>query len=221
MWIPPGGLSFRSDYFQRPNANPIGPPYSAIYNKNSIVIVSDIAQGFNPPNVMSALDTTYPYLPAQFAQCTLSGTPINGSTIYLYLRVSNPTSANVAGMLLNVFQGSTTAKIVSDFQFNAVATFTLNSVPAAGDVYTFWVIGQTYYVAQNGAIVCTYYDTTALYASGTVGFGGYYPTTTTDITFSNFTSGDFRIIEVARPQATLRRRGTGGTDWWLNLPEWF
>jgi hypothetical protein len=67
--------------------------------------------------------------------------------------------------------GTTTAQLGywSAGSYTTLYSFTLNTTPAVGDVYTLGVSGNVLTAYQNGAIVGTAYSTQ--YSSGYPGFG--------------------------------------------------
>lgn len=164
-----------SDPFNRANANPIGGIYNGVLSGNAFAVQlsSNVAEATSASNLNVGIDITNTYTNDQWSKVVVGAIAAGGviSAIVRTTAWASPGAWNYAAFAAT--QGTTAAHLfitVGGIQTAAV-NITLNTNPAANDIYYLTVQGQVYTCYQNGAQVEQYTDASVLLTSGQPGFG--------------------------------------------------
>lgn len=177
-----------SDNFTRANANPIGGIYLTVNTMNPVQLVSNVAEGTVASSNNGVYDSVNAYPADQFSAVTINAVG-GGGSFFCMVRITGGVqsfaywyySDNTSG-LFNLYSGG--VQIVNNYPIG------LNTPGAAGDVFKLQVQGQTYSFIRNGAVVNTYYDSTASLTSGSPGFSIFPTATLSQNTLSLFQAGN-------------------------------
>jgi hypothetical protein len=103
-----------------------------------------------------------------------------------------------------------------------IATFQLSTQAAQGDVYLWGVQGQTYTLYQNQSLGGAYTDTTNTLTAGTLAFGCFDDgSTLAHCQFGYFIGGNYVKSAQRLNPTRMNRKRNGGTNFGLNILEWF